>query len=49
MVAFGTAHGRAGGTEMHRPVIWVFKLRDDRLAYARVVPTAAEALAIASA
>jgi hypothetical protein len=47
VVAFGVAHGRAGATEMRLPVIWVFKLRDDRVAYARVVATAAEALAIA--
>jgi uncharacterized protein len=49
VVAFGTAHGRAGDEEMHRPVIWVFKLRGERLAYGRVVATAAEALAMASA
>jgi ketosteroid isomerase-like protein len=47
VVAFGTIEGRAGGQEVRRPVIWVFKLRDERLLYARAVATAAEALAIA--
>jgi ketosteroid isomerase-like protein len=48
VIAFGTIHGRAGGREIQRPVVWVFKLRDGRIAYGRAVSTAAEALAIAA-
>lgn len=43
VVAFGTARGVSGGTEIEVPVIWVFKLRAGRVLSARVVATAAEA------
>lgn len=43
VVAFGVAVGRAGGEDVRVPVIWVFKLRDDRIVSGRVVKTAAEA------
>jgi ketosteroid isomerase-like protein len=44
VVAFGRAIGtRRDGTSVDVPVIWTFKVRDGRIASARVVATAAEA------
>jgi ketosteroid isomerase-like protein len=47
VVAFGTARGtRHDGSALEVPVIWTFKLRDDRVVAARIVATAAEAHAV---
>jgi len=43
VVVFGTAVGRAGERIVRQPVIWVWKIRDGRVRFGRVVPTAAEA------
>jgi ketosteroid isomerase-like protein len=48
VVAFGTAHGLVGGERLEQPVIWVFKLREGRVVFGRVVGTAAEAEATAA-
>jgi ketosteroid isomerase-like protein len=47
VVVFGTAHGRAGDRVLEQPVIWVWKLREGRVLFGRVVATAAEAHAVA--
>ena len=51
VVAFGTAIGRPVGAddedELSQPVIWLFKVHEGRVLHARVVATAAEALAAA--
>jgi ketosteroid isomerase-like protein len=47
VVVFGTAHGRIGAEIVRQPVIWVWKLRDGRVVFGRVVDTAAEAEATA--
>jgi hypothetical protein len=49
VVSFGSARGtRLDGTPVELPVIWTFKVRDDRVVVARVVATAAEAHAALS-
>ena len=50
VVCFGEARGRARGDDVTQrlPVIWVFRLRDGRVAYCRVARTAAEATAMAA-
>jgi ketosteroid isomerase-like protein len=49
VIAFGRASGRTrAGEELDVPVIWVFKLRGDRMRFGRAVRTEAQAEAVAA-
>jgi ketosteroid isomerase-like protein len=49
VICFGVAIGRPRGSQQEQriPVIWVFRLRGERVVFGRVVPTAAEARELA--
>jgi ketosteroid isomerase-like protein len=49
VIVFGNARGRAGGEALDGPVIWVWKLRGERVVYGRAVATHDEAVRVADA